>query len=680
MLHRAALILWTALTLALGLAPAQAQPRVALVIGNSAYQHAPALPNPGNDAADVAAALERLGFSVRRVHDGSFDDMRRALRDFAALAQRSEMALVYFAGHGMEIGGENWLVPVDAELKMDIAADQEAISLRGIFPIVSGASKLGLIILDACRNNPFSARMRRSMPTRAVERGLARVEPTGSVLVAYAAKDGTTAADGTGRNSPFTTALLKHIERPGLEINYLFRNVRQEVMSSTPTRQEPVVYGSLPGAEIYFRPPVVVAPVPTPALDELTWNFLKTTTDVAALRRFVGQFPASARKAEAEQRIAALELEERRRTQQTVRPPEPVVSVPQSAPPPSAPAVATPVLPAAPTGTPTPGHAPATPAECDGAAAHFKSMENVGTAAAYEYHARIYGRCPTAAVANAQIEARRNAEAAVPGASTDECRGADAHFKTMESIGTVAAYDYHARIYGRCPTSVMANLRIEAQRKVEAAMSAPRPHAPAATQQALIGPPAPLAQPAVQPPVDTTPRPAWFSRLSHDHQRQFAAGISFESQRSTYPMLSTWSKSDGPVDPGPQLLSLPALPVDVKSLIGNWRCRILTGGGDWFSCRIVRGHGGIVLHKMTGNNKVGWIETVNDRRLVYFGAESEMKDFPGSYGTKSPTATANFWNDIGYIERVGTNRLRLEYFTGLSSGSQYQVMELSKGR
>ena len=175
---------------------------------------------------------------------------------------------------------------------------------------VSAASRLGLVILDACRNNPFAARMQRTPRTRAVDRGFARVEPTGSVLVAYAAQDGTTAADGTGRNSPFTTALLRHIETPGLEINFLFRSVRDDVIAATQREQEPFVYGSLSREAIYLKPLPAVAvpppPVATPSPDEVTWNFLKDTTDAAALRRFIAQFPDSPLRGEAEARLAAL--------------------------------------------------------------------------------------------------------------------------------------------------------------------------------------------------------------------------------------------------------------------------------------------------------------------------------------------------------------------------------------
>lgn len=249
--------------------PAHAEKRLALVIGNSAYRHVPALANPANDASDMAAALGRLGFSVTRVENAGFDALRRALLAFGRQSRGAEMAVVYFAGHGMEVGGENYLIAVDAELRSDIDADNEAIALKSVMLTVAGASRLGLVILDACRNNPFSGRMQRTVRTRSVDRGLARVEPTGSVLVAYAARDGTAAADGDGRNSPFTAALLRHIETPALEINFLFRRVRDDVLAATRRSQEPYTYGALSGEPIYlnaaFSTPTVGPLVPPPA-------------------------------------------------------------------------------------------------------------------------------------------------------------------------------------------------------------------------------------------------------------------------------------------------------------------------------------------------------------------------------------------------------------------------------
>lgn len=264
--------------------------RVALIIGNAAYNHVSPLANPINDAEDMATTLTRLGFSVSRIDNAGYEAMRRALIEFGRRVRGAEMAIVFFAGHGMEMNGENWLIPVDAELRSDIDVENEAIGLRSLMPMVGVASKLGLVILDACRNNPFAARMQRTAGTRTVARGLARVEPTGSVLVAYAARDGTTAADGAGRNSPFTTALLHHIETPELDVQFVFRRVRDDVLRATGREQDPHIYGSLSGEPIYFssaragagapshppppasshppppaHPPPVAAPPPPPA-------------------------------------------------------------------------------------------------------------------------------------------------------------------------------------------------------------------------------------------------------------------------------------------------------------------------------------------------------------------------------------------------------------------------------
>jgi hypothetical protein len=292
-------------------ASARAEKRIALVVGNGAYRNVPALPNPPNDAKDIAGAFERLGFTVRVVTDATYDGMRRGLLEFGRQARDADVAVVYFAGHGIEVGGENWLLPIDAELRSDIDVDHEAMSLRSMLPAVESAGKLGLVILDACRNNPFAARMQRSIRTRAVSRGLVGIEPSGNVLVAYAAKEGTTAADGAGRNSPFTASLLKHLETPGLEVNFLFRNVRDDVINATKRQQQPFVYGSLSKDAIYLKSPPIALPPPPPgpAPDEITWGLLKDTSDPTAVQRFIEQFPNSALRTQAESRIAALTAE-----------------------------------------------------------------------------------------------------------------------------------------------------------------------------------------------------------------------------------------------------------------------------------------------------------------------------------------------------------------------------------
>ena len=169
-------------------------------------------------------------------------------------AEGAEWAVVFFAGHGLEINGAAYLVPIDAELKRDSHVSDETLSLTQVQAKVDAASKLGLIILDACRNNPFLTRMVRvGGASRSIGRGLSQIEPEGNVLVAYAAKHGTTADDGAGRHSPFTEALLSHIEEPGLEINFLFRKVRDRVRERTAKQQEPFLYGSLGSEPLYFK-------------------------------------------------------------------------------------------------------------------------------------------------------------------------------------------------------------------------------------------------------------------------------------------------------------------------------------------------------------------------------------------------------------------------------------------
>ncbi len=229
--------------------------RVALVVGNGRYTNAAPLANPRNDASAMAAALRRLGFStVIERHDLTQRQLQQALKEFGDLAEQAEWAVVFFAGHGIEVGGMSYLIPVDAALKRDTHVADETISLMQIQTKVDAAAKLGLVILDSCRDNPFAARITRSAgATRSLGQGLAPVEPEGNVLVAYAAKHGTTALDGDGPNSPFTKALLANIEEADLEVNFLFRRVRDEVRATTGRRQEPFLYGSLGSEPLYFK-------------------------------------------------------------------------------------------------------------------------------------------------------------------------------------------------------------------------------------------------------------------------------------------------------------------------------------------------------------------------------------------------------------------------------------------
>ncbi len=240
-----------------GLAAKRDERRVALVIGNSAYRAAPALPNARRDAGTIADALRRVGFqAVTLENDVSKEKLVDMMRSFAHEAEQADWAVIYYAGHGIEVGGINYLIPVDARLQTDRDVQFEALPLDQALSAVEGARKLRIILLDACRENPFARQMRRTVASRSIGRGLARVEPDGGTLVAYAAKHGEVALDGDGANSPFVTALVRHLATPGLEINKLFRLVRDDVLAATDRKQEPFVYGSLPGEDFFFIPPL----------------------------------------------------------------------------------------------------------------------------------------------------------------------------------------------------------------------------------------------------------------------------------------------------------------------------------------------------------------------------------------------------------------------------------------
>jgi len=236
--------------------PAWAGNRVALVIGNSAYKNAAPLSNPVNDAAIVEATLKNAGFDVVQTRrDLQAIEMRRTLRDFADQARDADVAVIYYAGHGMEIEGTNYLIPVDATLERDTDVYDEAFSLDRVMLAIEPARQLRLVILDACRNNPFSEKMKRTVGSRSISRGLARIEPaTANTLVAFAAKAGSTASDGNSKNSPYAAALVKYIGTPGLDLRRVFGFVRDDVMKATGNRQEPYVYGTLGGDDVPLVP------------------------------------------------------------------------------------------------------------------------------------------------------------------------------------------------------------------------------------------------------------------------------------------------------------------------------------------------------------------------------------------------------------------------------------------
>ncbi|MCF3642696.1 caspase family protein [Rhizobium sp. TRM95111] len=346
--------------------------RVALLIGNQKYEATAQLKNPANDVELMKASFESAGFdSVLTVHDLDRSAMVKALREFEDQALDAEVAVVYFSGHAMEMNGVNYLLPTDAQLKSDRDVEDESVPIDRVQRALSGATKLKLFILDACRNNPFSQSMTRSIGTRAVTRGLARVEPeSADTLIAFASKAGTVALDGDGENSPFATALSKYLIEPGVDVRIALGKVRDEVVQVTNREQEPFVYGSLGGAQIFLnikevninvtnsgntqevspngqseaaadwqnirdladkdlleafiakhgKDPVykMLAEKKLASLaettektgdtaDQIAWEALKGSTDAAALTRFIERYPDSTHKGEAEQLIAALQ-------------------------------------------------------------------------------------------------------------------------------------------------------------------------------------------------------------------------------------------------------------------------------------------------------------------------------------------------------------------------------------
>jgi uncharacterized caspase-like protein len=279
--------------------PAFAEKRVALVLGNSAYQNVAPLANPVNDGARIAATLKDAGFDVvdsRR--DLAAAETRRALRDFADRARDADIAVVYYAGHGIEVDGGNYLIPVDARLERDTDIYDEGLSLDRILIAIEPAKKLRLVILDACRDNPFSRTMKRTVASRAIGQGLAKVEPTSpNVLIAYSAKAGSTAADGDGKNSPFTAALSHHLTKPGLDVRRAFGFVRDEVLKTTGNKQEPFVYGSLGGEDVPLVPaprPAAAPATPAPSAQAEARRDYELALQIgnkSALNAFLAQYP-----------------------------------------------------------------------------------------------------------------------------------------------------------------------------------------------------------------------------------------------------------------------------------------------------------------------------------------------------------------------------------------------------
>lgn len=263
--------------------------RAALVIGNSAYLHAPELPNPRNDARDLAAVLQRIGFEVTLGLDLNRAGFDATLRAFAQKAADAATVVFFYAGHGLQVAGENYLVPVDARLERESDLLFEAVKFSFIMQILESRPRTNLVFLDACRDNPLAENLARSLGrTRStmIGRGLAEVSAGAGTLVAYATDPGNVALDGEGENSPFTEALLRHIETPGLEVRSMLTRVRRDVYEATGGKQRPWDNSSLL-REFYF----VEMPVETAVAEPQPQPAPATTpqTDPAAQARDLGE-------------------------------------------------------------------------------------------------------------------------------------------------------------------------------------------------------------------------------------------------------------------------------------------------------------------------------------------------------------------------------------------------------
>jgi uncharacterized caspase-like protein len=298
--------LCSAILIALLPSGACAEQRVALVVGNAQYKNPNlVLYNPKNDAEDVAGVLRSLGFEVILRVDAGKRDFDLAMTQFARLATDADAALFYFAGHALQYQGRNYLMPTDAELEDDISLRYQMMMLDDVRAALERTVGVKIMILDACRNNPVVDRLKRRMVgvTRGFDlvRGLARIDKAQGIVVAYATAADEVAADGAGRNSPFTAALLKRLLEPGLEIGTMFRRIAADVNEQTKGHQRPEIYTSLIN-EFYLN-----------YKDRPVWEQIKDSADPAAFRDFVNRFPASPRASDAEYRLQMLERQARER-------------------------------------------------------------------------------------------------------------------------------------------------------------------------------------------------------------------------------------------------------------------------------------------------------------------------------------------------------------------------------
>jgi peptidoglycan hydrolase-like protein with peptidoglycan-binding domain len=301
------------LTISAFAAPASASRRVALVVGNGAYTHVTRLQNPVNDAQDMQQRLTRLGFDVITATDANSEDFDIAVQKFAIKLQGADLALFFYAGHGLQFEGVNYLMPVDARVEGSYVLRRKAVLAQDIIDQMEKGANISLVFLDACRNNELLRKLEQSLPQQSrgsspLLRGLARMDPRGSnTLIAFATLPGEVAADGIERNSPFTTALLRRIETPGVIIQEMLTDVTADVMKATDGRQKPEVLSRL-ATKVVLRdaPEMPIAAPPAPASSRereaaVAWGLAKSScvhADLEAFRsRYADTYPGDLAKA-----------------------------------------------------------------------------------------------------------------------------------------------------------------------------------------------------------------------------------------------------------------------------------------------------------------------------------------------------------------------------------------------
>jgi hypothetical protein len=277
-----------------------AEPRVALVIGNGAYRSVPELDNSRNDADDISEQLKRVGFAVIDGRDLDRSAMYAALGRFAQRVRGTDAGLVYYSGHGMQINGQNYLVPVDLKLAGGSSFTPfDLVKLDDVVEALNYTAGVKLLVLDACRDNPFANSVADNKGSRGIgaTRGLAKIERSQGMLIAYSTQSNSVAADGIGRNSPFTAALVREIQVPGLEVATVFRRVAINVNRETQGAQTPELSVSLL-QDFYLNPQ---------ESDIDAWKKLGPSAGAADLRRFISAFPQSVLLDAARARLDAME-------------------------------------------------------------------------------------------------------------------------------------------------------------------------------------------------------------------------------------------------------------------------------------------------------------------------------------------------------------------------------------